>query len=160
MSRRGNWYDNAMAEIFFSILEAEHICQQKIAMFRQARKMTDEVIHCYNDKRIRLKTEVACLVAPLHVKYVFPSSGLKLCCRFSQRMRKASRKKQQKDKTKKGAYRSKYSFCKRFFHRWDSPGNFVSLHKQICHSDEFRRNQCSCTFLRGIFARSRYNFLA
>lgn len=34
MSRRGNCYDNAMAENFFSILKTECIYRQKIATFQ------------------------------------------------------------------------------------------------------------------------------
>ena len=38
MSRRGNCYDNAMAENFFSILKTECLYRQKIATFQQAKK--------------------------------------------------------------------------------------------------------------------------
>ncbi len=56
MSRRGNCYDNAMAENFFSILKTECIYRQKIATFQQARDMIDEFIYFYNHERIQLKT--------------------------------------------------------------------------------------------------------
>lgn len=56
MSRRGNCYDNAMAENFFSILKTECIYRQKIKSFQQARKLIDEFIHFYNYERIQLKT--------------------------------------------------------------------------------------------------------
>jgi putative transposase len=59
MSRRGNCYDNAMAENFFSILKTECIYRQKIATFRQARELIDEFIYFYNHERIQLKTGVA-----------------------------------------------------------------------------------------------------
>jgi len=59
MSRKGNCYDNAMAENFFSILKTECIYRQKIATFRQARELIDEFIHFYNHERIQLKTGVA-----------------------------------------------------------------------------------------------------
>lgn len=44
MSRRGNCYDNAMAENFFSILKTECIYRQKIATFRQAKVLIDDFI--------------------------------------------------------------------------------------------------------------------
>lgn len=56
MSRRGNCYDNAMAENFFSILKTECIYRQKIKSFQQARELIDEFIHFYNFERIQLKT--------------------------------------------------------------------------------------------------------
>ena len=59
MSRRGNCYDNAMAENFFSILKTECIYRQKIATFQQAKELIDEFIHFYNHERIQLKTGVA-----------------------------------------------------------------------------------------------------
>ncbi len=59
MSRRGNCYDNAMAENFFSILKTECIYRQKIKTFQQARALIDEFIHFYNHERIQLKTGVA-----------------------------------------------------------------------------------------------------
>lgn len=59
MSRRGNCYDNAMAENFFSILKTECIYRQKIWTFRQARQLIDEFIYFYNHERIQLKTGVA-----------------------------------------------------------------------------------------------------
>lgn len=59
MSRRGNCYDNAMAENFFSILKTECIYRQKIATFQQARELIDDFIYFYNHERIQLKTGVA-----------------------------------------------------------------------------------------------------
>ena len=59
MSRRGNCYDNAMAENFFSILKTEYIYRQRIATFRQARAFIDDFIYFYNHERIQLKTGVA-----------------------------------------------------------------------------------------------------
>lgn len=59
MSRRGNCYDNAMAENFFSILKTECIYRQKIRTFRQARELIDDFIYFYNHERIQLKTGVA-----------------------------------------------------------------------------------------------------
>lgn len=65
MSRRGNCYDNAMAENFFSILKTECIYRQKIKSFQQARKLIDEFIHFYNYERIQLKTGEAPLTQRL-----------------------------------------------------------------------------------------------
>ncbi len=59
MSRRGNPYDNAMAENFFSILKAECIYRHKPATFAQANEMIDRYIHFYNHERIQYKTGVA-----------------------------------------------------------------------------------------------------
>lgn len=56
MSRKGNPYDNAMAENFFSILKSECICRHKPATFSEANKMIDHYIHFYNHERIQLKT--------------------------------------------------------------------------------------------------------
>ena len=59
MSRRGNCYDNAMAENFFSILKTECIYRCKPATFKEANEMIDSYIHFYNHERIQLKTGVA-----------------------------------------------------------------------------------------------------
>lgn len=59
MSRRGNCYDNAMAEDFFSILKTECIYRQKIKTFQQANELIDDFIYFYNHERIQLKTGVA-----------------------------------------------------------------------------------------------------
>jgi len=56
MSRRGNCYDNAMAENFFSILKTECIYRQKPSSFAHANILIDEFIHFYNFERIQLKT--------------------------------------------------------------------------------------------------------
>ena len=57
MSRRGNCYDNALAENFFSILKSECIYRQKIKTFHQANQLIDDFIYFYNHERIRLKLE-------------------------------------------------------------------------------------------------------
>ncbi len=44
MSRRGNPYDNAMAENFFSILKTECIYPHKPATFSEANEMIDRYI--------------------------------------------------------------------------------------------------------------------
>lgn len=48
MSRRGNCYDNAMAENFFSILKTECIYRNKISSYEEARLLIDEYIYFYN----------------------------------------------------------------------------------------------------------------
>ena len=58
MSRRGNPYDNALAENFFSILKTECINRIKLKTFHQARLMIDEYIYFYNNQRIQLKTKL------------------------------------------------------------------------------------------------------
>ncbi|WP_412761277.1 transposase [Pseudoflavonifractor phocaeensis] len=42
MSRRGNCYDNAMAENFFSILKTECIYRHQAATFEEARRLIDK----------------------------------------------------------------------------------------------------------------------
>jgi len=58
MSRRGNPYDNAMAENFFSILKSECINRQKIETINQARELINDYIYFYNNERIQLKTKL------------------------------------------------------------------------------------------------------
>ena len=58
MSRRGNCYDNALAENFFSILKAECIYRYKIATLSEARQLIDEYIDFYNNERIQTKTSL------------------------------------------------------------------------------------------------------
>ena len=58
MSRRGNPYDNALAENFFSILKTECIHRLKLNSFNEARKAIDEYIYFYNNQRIQLKTKL------------------------------------------------------------------------------------------------------
>lgn len=58
MSRRGNCYDNAMAENFFSILKTECIYRQKLDTFVQAEQLIDDYIWFYNNERIQLKTKL------------------------------------------------------------------------------------------------------
>ena len=59
MSRRGNCYDNAMAENFFSILKTECIYRHLPSTFDEARTLIDNYIYFYNHLRIQLKTGVA-----------------------------------------------------------------------------------------------------
>ncbi len=58
MSRRGNPYDNAMAENFFSILKTECIHRIKPQTYEYARLLIDEYIDFYNNERIQLKTKL------------------------------------------------------------------------------------------------------
>ena len=62
MSRRGNCYDNAMAENFFSILKTECIYRRKPRTIDEAQNMIDDYIHFYNCERIQTKTGVAPLM--------------------------------------------------------------------------------------------------
>ena len=67
MSRRGNCYDNAMAENFFSILKTECIYRHKPASFEEANHIIDRFIYFYNHERIQLKTGEAPLTRRLSV---------------------------------------------------------------------------------------------
>ena len=59
MSSKGNPYDNAMAENFFSILKTECIYRHKPKTFTDANDLIDRYIHFYNHERIQNKTGVA-----------------------------------------------------------------------------------------------------
>ena len=61
MSRRGNPYDNAMAENFFSILKTECIYRTKLRTYEEARLLIGQYIHFYNNERIQLKTKLTSL---------------------------------------------------------------------------------------------------
>ena len=65
MSSKGNPYDNAMAENFFSILKTECIYRHKPKTFREANDLIDRYIHFYNHERIQIKTGVT----PLTLRY-------------------------------------------------------------------------------------------
>lgn len=58
MSRRGNPYDNALAENFFSILKTECIHRMKLNNFEEAKAAIDEYIYFYNYQRIQTKTKL------------------------------------------------------------------------------------------------------
>ena len=58
MSRKGNPYDNALAENFFSILKTECIYRAKLQTYDEARQLICEYIHFYNNERIQLKTKL------------------------------------------------------------------------------------------------------
>ena len=59
MSSKGNPYDNAMAENFFSILKTECIYRHKPKTMKEANNLIDRYIHFYNHERIQNKTGVA-----------------------------------------------------------------------------------------------------
>ena len=54
MSRRGNPYDNAMAENFFSLIKTECLSRLKIPSVEQAQILIDDYIHFYNFERFQL----------------------------------------------------------------------------------------------------------
>jgi putative transposase len=56
MSRRGNSWDNAPMENFFSHLKEEALRPYPIPSFEEARHIIDDYIHFYNYERIQLKT--------------------------------------------------------------------------------------------------------
>ena len=58
MSSRGNPYDNAMAENFFSILKTECIYRVELKTFEEARLLIEEYIRFYNNERIQTKTKL------------------------------------------------------------------------------------------------------
>ena len=58
MSRRGNPYDNALAENFFSILKTECIYRTKLQTYEEARLLIGEYIHFYKYERIQIKTKL------------------------------------------------------------------------------------------------------
>ena len=58
MSRRGNPYDNALAENFFSILKTECIHRMKFDSFEEARNAIADYIYFYNYQRIQTKTKL------------------------------------------------------------------------------------------------------
>ena len=58
MSRRGNCYDNAMAENFFGILKAECLRRHKPQSIAHAKQLIDNFIFFYNHERIQLKTKL------------------------------------------------------------------------------------------------------
>ena len=64
MSSKGNPYDNAMAENFFSILKSECIHRTKLNTYEEARLLIGEYIRFYNSERIQTKTKLT----PLEVR--------------------------------------------------------------------------------------------
>ena len=64
MSRRGNPYDNALAENFFSILKTECIHRVKLSGYDEASLIISEYINFYNNYRIQTKTKLT----PLEIR--------------------------------------------------------------------------------------------
>lgn len=58
MSRRGNPYDNTLAENFFSILKTEYIHRVKLSVYDETRLIISEYINFYNNYRIQIKTKL------------------------------------------------------------------------------------------------------
>lgn len=58
MSRRGNPYDNALAENFFSILKTECTYRVKFAGYDEASLIISKYINFYNNYRIQTKTKL------------------------------------------------------------------------------------------------------
>jgi transposase InsO family protein len=58
MSRRGNCYDNAVAENFFGILKAECLRRHRPKTVEQARQLIENYIYFYNHERIQLKSKL------------------------------------------------------------------------------------------------------
>ena len=58
MSRRGNPYDNALAENFFSILKTEFTYRVKLAGYEEASLLIAEYINFYNNYLIQTKTKL------------------------------------------------------------------------------------------------------
>lgn len=58
MSRRGNPYDNALAENFFSILKTECIYRVKLKTYDEARLLISQYIEFYNNQCIQFKTKL------------------------------------------------------------------------------------------------------
>ena len=58
MSRKGNTYDYALAENFFSILKTECIYRAKLQTYEEARLLIDKYIHFYNHQRIQQITKL------------------------------------------------------------------------------------------------------
>lgn len=67
MSRRGNPYDNAMAENFFSILKTECTRRTKYSSFDDAREEIEAYIYFYNNERIQTSTKLT----PLELRRQF-----------------------------------------------------------------------------------------
>lgn len=67
MSRRGNPYDNALAENFFSILKSECINRVKLRTYEEASLLISQYINYYNNYRIQTKTKLT----PLELRNQF-----------------------------------------------------------------------------------------
>ena len=80
MSRKGNPYDNAMAENFFSILKTECIYRHKPKSIQEANELIDRYIYFYNHERIQIKNGSGTAVAaPLRLKLNILHGGFLYC---------------------------------------------------------------------------------
>ena len=70
MSRKGNCFDNAAAENFFSHLKSELINRVKLKDYEEAKKAIDDYIRYYNNKRIQVKLKMAPLEYRSHFERV------------------------------------------------------------------------------------------
>ena len=59
MSRKGNCFDNAAAENFFSHLKSELINRVKLKDYEETKKAIDDYIRYYNNERIQVKLKMA-----------------------------------------------------------------------------------------------------
>lgn len=58
MSRKGNPYENVLAENFFSIFKAECIHLTKLKTYEEARSLVDVYIYFYKHEKLQLKTKL------------------------------------------------------------------------------------------------------
>ena len=79
MSRKGNPYDNAMAENFFSILKTECIYRHKPNTFREADDLIDRYIYFYNHERIQNRTGVLVCFILFFYNLTRNSAGQRAC---------------------------------------------------------------------------------
>ena len=79
MSRKGNPYDNAMAENFFSILKTECIYRHKPNTFREADDLIDRYIYFYNHGRIQNRTGVLVCFILFFYNLTRNSAGQRAC---------------------------------------------------------------------------------
>ena len=76
MSSKGNSYDNAKAENFFSILKTECIYRQKLQTFNEANELIDRYVYYYNHESIQNKNcSGAADAARLRVNIILPTQG-------------------------------------------------------------------------------------
>ena len=71
MSRRGNCYDNAMAENFFSILKTACIYRHKLKTSDEARQLIDDYIDFYSNEHIQIKTSLKPIEKRCQATYYF-----------------------------------------------------------------------------------------
>lgn len=57
MSRKGNYLDKAVIEIYFGILKLECFHGEKFQSIDELEKTIQEHIHCYNHERIKMNLQ-------------------------------------------------------------------------------------------------------